>query len=218
MGRMGRAIDAVAAASGWSVVARLGAGESITTRSLADARVALEFTTGTAAPANVRACLDAGCAVVSGTTGWDAAKPAVEREVVTAGGALLWAANFAPGAHLLATLGSVAAAALRSRTDYDATLVETHHAAKRDMPSGTARIIAQGVGDAWGRSVPITSVRVGRVPGVHEIIFDGPSEQLRIVHSVHDRRVFAEGALLAAAWLDGRRGVFSFDDVLASHT
>ncbi len=92
--------------------------------------------------------------------------------------------------------------------------VETHHAAKIDAPSGTARGVAAAVGEAMGCVVPVTSIRVGHVPGEHEMIFDGPFEQLRVQHVVRDRRVFADGALAAARWLAGRRGVFTMDDVI----
>ena len=97
---------------------------------------------------------------------------------------------------------------------FDAHIVETHHAAKRDAPSGTALTVQQRVAAASGRAVPVTSVRTGHVPGTHELIFDAPFEQIRLVHEARDRRVFAEGALLAAAWLRGRSGVFTMSDVL----
>jgi 4-hydroxy-tetrahydrodipicolinate reductase len=214
MGRMGQAIDALATARGLPVRARITAQDAITSHMLAGARVAIEFTTAAAAPAVVRACIASGCAVVSGTTGWDAHLPAIRAEVVATGGALLWAPNFAIGAHLLAAAGVRVARSLRNQAAYDAAIVEIHHAGKRDAPSGTARTISHAVAAAWGKPVPITSVRTGHIPGEHEILFDGPFEQIRLVHSVRDRRVFAEGALTAAAWLVGRQGVFGMDDVL----
>ena len=97
---------------------------------------------------------------------------------------------------------------------FDAHLVETHHAQKLDAPSGTARLLATVAERARGRPVPITSVRTGHVPGTHELILDGPFEQVRLVHEARDRRVFASGALAAAKWLAGRRGVFTLDDYL----
>jgi 4-hydroxy-tetrahydrodipicolinate reductase len=212
---MGQAVDALAAQRGWSVVARITGRDRITAQTLAGATVAIEFTAADSAGANVRACVAAGCAVVSGTTGWDDQMAAVRGAVVETGGAFLWASNFAIGAHVLAATGVQVARTLRAQASYDAALVETHHAGKRDAPSGTARTVAQAVAAAWGRPIAITSVRVGQVPGEHELIFDGPYDQLRLVHSVRDRRVFGEGALAAAAWLVGRRGVFTMDDVLS---
>jgi 4-hydroxy-tetrahydrodipicolinate reductase len=90
-------------------------------------------------------------------------------------------------------------------------LVETHHRAKKDAPSGTAISLGRAVEERLGRPVPITSLRVGSVPGTHELIFDAPFEQIRLEHSVRDRRVFAAGALHAAEWLIRRHGVFTLD-------
>ncbi len=211
---MGRAIDVAATDAGWTVRARIDAHDSISSESLRRADVAIEFTTAAAAPDVVRACLEAGCSVVSGTTGWSGGGPGIEQTVEASRGAFLWTPNFALGAHLLAAAAAYLGRALRDQPAWDAAVIETHHAAKRDAPSGTARSISDRASAAWGRAIPVTSVRVGQVPGVHEVIFDAPFEQLRLTHSVRDRRVFAEGALTAARWLAGRRGVFSMDDVV----
>lgn len=218
-GKMGRLIAALAGEQGVVVAAVLGRDDvsykGITRDALGGADVAIEFTAPSSAAANVRACLAAGCAVVCGTTGWDAERAAVEDEVRQGSGALLWAPNFSLGVHLFTTI--VAEAARRARAaGFDAHLVETHHVAKKDAPSGTARLIADAAERAAGAPVPITSVRVGSVPGTHEVIFDAPFEQLRLVHEARDRRVFALGALVAARWIVGRRGLFSLDDVVAS--
>ena len=98
---------------------------------------------------------------------------------------------------------------------FDAHITETHHAAKKDAPSGTAAGLERLAATEWGRAIPITSIRTGSVPGTHEIVFDAPFEQIRLTHEARDRRVFADGALLAARWLIGRRGVFTMRDVLA---
>jgi len=214
MGRMGRTIDALATMSGWTVVARLTANEPVTLQSLAGAAVAVEFTTAAAAPDNIRCCVAAGCPVVSGTTGWDAELSAVIEDVQRSEGALLWASNFSIAAHVLGIAAVRAAELLRPTGSYQIALVETHHALKRDAPSGTARKIAASLGAVWEQSVPTTSVRVGHAPGEHAIIFDGVFDQLRLVHAVRDRQVFAEGALTAAAWLQGRCGIFTLADVL----
>lgn len=93
-------------------------------------------------------------------------------------------------------------------------LGETHHAAKRDTPSGTALALERVVAAEVGHAVPITAVRTGVVPGTHELTLDAPFERITLTHEAHDRRVFADGALTAAAWLVGRTGVFTMDDVL----
>ncbi len=218
-GKMGRAVEQLAAEHGWTIAAVIDAhanadGSGITARTLDGAQVAVEFTTGAAAPANVRACLRAGCPVVTGTTGWDAQRARVEEEVLAGDGAMLWSPNFSIGVNLFWQVAEVAAR-LAGRTGiFDAHIVETHHAAKRDAPSGTALALQRLATAAFGGDIPVSSVRVGAVPGTHELLLDGAFEQIRVVHEARDRRVFAEGALLAARWLLGRRGVYTMRDFL----
>jgi 4-hydroxy-tetrahydrodipicolinate reductase len=100
--------------------------------------------------------------------------------------------------------------------EFDAQMVETHHKGKLDAPSGTARVLIEKASRALAKEIPITSVRTGHVPGTHELLLDAPFEQIRLVHEARDRRVFAAGALTAARWLVGRRGVFSMDHVLGT--
>jgi 4-hydroxy-tetrahydrodipicolinate reductase len=215
MGRMGRELAALAPARGCQVVATIDHGDPAPTRAtLGDAEVAIEFTQPDAAVGNVRALLAAQCPVVVGTTGWYDALPDVERMVAEQRGALLWAANFSLGVNLMLELAREAGRLLAG-TGFDAHLVETHHVAKQDAPSGTAIVLERAVREGLGRTVPITSVRTGAVPGTHALVFDAPFEQIRLEHEARDRRVFAEGALVAARWLVGRRGTFTMRDVLA---
>lgn len=209
LGRMGSAVRALASDAGWTVVAEIARLERA--EQLAGADVAVEFTTPGAAVSNVGICLDAACPVVVGSTGWYDQLSTVSASVIERHGALLWAANFSVGANVLAMLAANARRAL-PLSSFPAAIIETHHAAKRDAPSGTAITIAKGLEP----DAPISSLRVGHVPGTHEVLFDGAFEQIRLEHVVRDRRVFAEGALLAAAWLVGRRGVFTMQDVLES--
>lgn len=217
-GKMGRAIADLAPDRGWTVVARLGAKEmaSPTKAALAGADVAVEFSVPGAAPANVRALVALDCPVVVGTTGWYDGFDAIRRFVDDRHGALLTAPNFSLGVNAFEHIVVEAAKALRAATGFDAHEVETHHAAKKDAPSGTAQTLAAAAGRAWGGAIPITSVRTGSVPGTHEFIFDAPFEQIRLTHHARDRRVFAEGALLAAGWLIGKHGVFTMRDLMAS--
>ncbi len=221
MGKMGRAIDQLAAERGWDVVARLDVadnphGEGITRETLRGADVAVDFTTPAAAVDNVHATVSAGCPIVVGTTGWYAALPGLSAWVQERDGALLTAPNFSVGVAVFEQVLQAAAKLFAGVPGFDAHMVETHHTAKKDAPSGTALKLARGVSEALGRDLPITAVRVGSVPGTHELIFDAPFEQVRLVHEARDRRVFAEGALVAARWLIGRRGVFTMRDVLSS--
>ena len=218
-GKMGRAVEQLAADRGWAVTAVIGAaanhdGVGIARDSLGGADVAVEFTAGSAAPANVRACVRAGCPVVSGTTGWDAERARVEQDVLAGAGALLWSPNFSIGVNLFWQVAELAAHLAGRTKSFDAHIVETHHAAKRDAPSGTALALQRLATAAFGGDIPVSSIRVGAVPGTHELVLDAAFEQIRVVHEARDRRVFAEGALAAARWLVGRRGVYTMRDFL----
>lgn len=218
-GKMGQAIRQLALDKGWKVTALLGerenaGGAGITARSLGNPQVAVEFTQPDAAVGNITACLRAGIPVVVGTTGWYDSLPEVARVAKESGTPLLWAPNFSLGVNVLIELARYAGTMMRSLEGFDAHIVETHHTKKKDAPSGTAMAIAKAASDALDRPIPTTSVRTGSVPGTHELIFDGAFEQLSLTHLARDRRVFAEGALKAADWLVGKRGVFTMRDVL----
>lgn len=220
-GRMGQAITALAPEMGWNVAVALDArsnelGSGITRETLRGADVAVEFTEPASAPANIRACIAAGCPVVVGTTGWYSELPAIRAEVESSGGALLWGPNFAIGVNVFAELVGYAGTLLAGVEGFDAHLTETHHIAKKDAPSGTASLLRDTLSGALGRNVPVTSVRTGSVPGTHEVMLDAPFEQIVLRHEARDRRVFAAGALTAAAWLIGRHGVFTMRDVVAA--
>jgi len=219
MGKMGRAVEQLAPERGWDVVARITGdsnegGKGITRATLNGADVAIEFTVPDAAVANARAAIAASCPVVVGTTGWTRELPPLAAWVEQKKGALLTAPNFSLGVTAFAEIIAVASRLLATSGGFDAHLVETHHAAKKDAPSGTAITLRNAA--SWPREIPITSVRTGSVPGVHELIFDAPFETITLTHMARDRRVFAEGALVAAAWLIGRTGVFTMKDVLGA--
>lgn len=219
LGRMGRAVRDLAVERGWPVVAEIGgsensSGAAITAERLHGADVAIEFTVPAAAAANALACVRAAVPVVVGTTGWDDRLAEVAAEARAAGGSLLTAANFSIGVNVLWVLAARAAELARQAGGFAAHITETHHAAKRDAPSGTALELQRVASLGYGRQVPITSVRVGSVPGTHELLFDAQFEQLRLEHVARDRRVFAAGALDAARWLVGRQGVFTMRDVV----
>jgi 4-hydroxy-tetrahydrodipicolinate reductase len=242
-GRMGREIQALAREQGVEVVAMLGRAETSSggaaprsdseagfprshgtpgepsaadfAEALAGADVAIDFTAPGAAVDNIRSCVAVECPVVVGTTGWYDRLPEVEALVADSGGSVLWAANFSTGVAVLRALATRAGSLLAGLDDYDVHVVETHHTAKRDAPSGTALVLRDDIVGSLGRPVEITSLRVGHVPGTHEVVVDGPFEQILLRHEARDRRVFADGALRAARWLPGRRGLFTFGDVFA---
>ena len=220
-GKMGRTLVQLAPERGFTTCALIGArhnpgGQGVSRATLNGAQVAVEFTEPQAAAANVEAALRAGVAVVSGTTGWYDDLPRLRALATELGGALFTAPNFSVGVAVFARIAERAATVLAPLTGFDAHVVETHHSAKKDAPSGTAAMLRDVMAGPLRRAVPLTSIRTGSVPGTHELIFDAPFEQIRLTHEARDRRVFADGALLAARWLIGRRGVFDMTDLLDS--
>jgi 4-hydroxy-tetrahydrodipicolinate reductase len=220
LGKMGRTIEQLAPERGFTVVSRIdphgGDAPSVTRDALKEADVAVEFSTPRSAVGNIRAAVAVGCPVVVGTTGWYEQRGDIERLVADTSGAVLIAPNFSVGVAAFGEIVKAAARALRSAPGFDAHLTETHHTAKKDAPSGTAASLEKLAAAEWGKNVPITSIRVGSVPGTHEFVFDAPFEQIRIEHVARDRRVFADGALLAAKWIIGRKGLFTMSDVIAN--
>jgi 4-hydroxy-tetrahydrodipicolinate reductase len=219
-GKMGRAVAALAEERGHSVHALVGRaenedGRALTAERLKGVDVAVEFTRPDAAAMNVTRLIEAGIPTVTGTTGWDAQLPLLAELVRQRGGALLHAANFSIGVHLLLRAAGELGRQFAGRDGFDAGILEEHHSAKRDAPSGTARLLQGRLRQADpGREFPITSLRVGATPGTHVVVYDGRYERIELSHVARSRDGFAAGALAAAEWLPGHRGVYRFEDVL----
>lgn len=214
-GRMGHAIAEEAQARGHEVVGLLERGAVLDSLPRDVADCALEFTVPESAERVCGQLLVVGLSVISGTTGWDAGVARMQAQVRGTSGAFLHAANYAIGVQLLLRGAQAIAAAFAGQPGFDAAITETHHRQKLDAPSGTARLLQETVrGADPSREYPITSVRVGSVPGTHEVIYDGPFEQIILRHEARDRRIFAAGAVTAAERLAGRTGVFTFAELL----
>ncbi|HET8624332.1 MAG TPA: dihydrodipicolinate reductase C-terminal domain-containing protein [Gemmatimonadales bacterium] len=214
-GRMGHAVEAAAVARGHTVVARLDVGDALTVDRLRDAHVAVEFTAPDAAVANITQLIEAGLPVVCGTTGWHGELARVTDVVTHKGGSLLYASNFSIGVQLFLRAAADLARHFAAHPGYDGFVVEEHHARKVDAPSGTGLMLRQALTAADpGRAYPITSVRGGSIPGIHRLTFDGPFDTVTLEHVARSRDGFAAGAVAAAEWLPGRRGVFTFEQML----
>jgi len=219
-GKMGSAVAREAGRRGHEVVATIDLAENpsgggLTADALAGAEVTFEFTTPAAAPGNLARLAELGCRIVTGTTGWHDQLPRIEPLVASGGGALLYAANFSLGMMAMRHAVRALTRALRHRPEFDAALHEAHHNKKLDAPSGTALLLQSDLrSEDSTRAWPITSERVGWVPGTHRLTFDAEFETVTVTHTARDRAVFAVGAVVAGEWLLGRRGVFTFDDVL----
>jgi 4-hydroxy-tetrahydrodipicolinate reductase len=190
-------------------------GAALTPERLAGAEVAVEFTRPDAAPANLERLIEAGIPTVTGTTGWSADLPRIAQLVESRGGALLHAANFSVGVHLFLRTARDLAHRFAGHPEFDAFILEEHHAAKLDAPSGTARMLQEGLRRSDpARPFPITSVRAGAIPGTHSVSYDGLYETVSLNHVARSREGFAAGALAAAEWLPGHPGVHTFEDML----
>ena len=219
-GKMGKAVAALAEARGHVVQTTVRSGENaggraLTADRLAGVDVAVEFTRPDAVVANLERLIDAGVPTVTGTTGWEAELGRIRALVDGRGGALLHAANFSLGVHLFLHAAEELARRFAGRAGFDAFILEEHHAAKQDAPSGTARELqARVLAVDPSQTFPVTSVRAGATPGTHLLAYDGAYERVTLEHVARSREGFAAGALAAAEWLPGRRGTYTIEDML----
>ncbi len=217
-GAMGQLVAKLATEQGDEVAVTLGSRDS--TRELEDLAyalqgydVAIDFSVAAAVPKNVEVCARAGLPLVEGTTGWHASLDEVRRIVGEANTALVYGANFSAGVQVFYRIAARAAELFRALDAYDAFIEEAHHKRKRDAPSGTAIKLGEIVREKLGREVPVASTRAGYIPGTHRLGFDSAADQLTLTHTARSREGFALGALLAARWIVGRKGVYEFSEV-----
>lgn len=217
---MSRAVQQLAAEHGHVIQGVITGAENrdggaLTRGRLQDAEIVIEFTRPASAPGNLLRLAALGLPTVCGTTGWQDRLPEIAGAVRAHRAALLHSPNFSVGVQLFLRAAGDLARRFAARPGFEAFVVETHHAAKRDAPSGTALRLQELLRAGDGvRTFPVTSVRGGHAPGTHEVIFDAPYETIRLEHNARSRMVFAAGALQAAEWLRGREGVFTFDQML----
>lgn len=233
-GRMGRAVEQQAAARGHNVTARIDIDNraDLDSPGFAEADVVIEFSAPSAAPANIVEALRRGKPVVSGTTGWAAELPQVERVLADTGGTLLWSSNYSIGVALFRAISRRAAELISPFPQYTPGITETHHVHKLDAPSGTAVTIAEellassaGRFTEWTRqepapegSVPVTARRRGEVPGIHEVEWHSPVDCITLRHEAFTRDGFALGAVVAAERLLAHpgSGMRSLDELILS--
>jgi 4-hydroxy-tetrahydrodipicolinate reductase len=223
-GKMGQTIARLAPEYGAEVVGIVDPQSSEHTAGLDDPRwssvdVAIDFTTPEAVAHNVERLAARGLNIVLGTTGWAQHESHLRVAVKKANVGIVAAPNFSTGVVLFEAIVAKAASVFDGQTDFGAWLHESHHAMKKDAPSGTALKLKKAMEEAgYSRPIDVSATRVGHVPGTHTIGFDGPSESITLTHTARDRAVFARGALTAARWLKGRRGWFDMRDVLGLRT
>ncbi len=228
-GKMGKAIGSIARSKGHELALIIDAGnpQDFTAANLQQCDVAIEFTGPHSAAANIRQCLAAGIPVVSGSTGWLEEMEAISKYCELQQGTFLYASNFSIGVNIFFELNKKLAVLMQPHREYEVSMEEIHHTEKKDAPSGTAitlaqQVIAAGGGKtAWvsGEAVApeqlaITSKRIDPAPGTHSVRYHSAIDDIEIIHTAHSREGFASGAVLAAEFLPGKKGIFTMQQVL----
>jgi 4-hydroxy-tetrahydrodipicolinate reductase len=219
-GKMGKLIERLAPEYGFEVALRLDSTSNanvsaINAQNLNGIDTAIEFSTPAAAPSNIEALSALGVDVVSGTTGWTSHAAQVRATVAQNGSALVTSSNFSIGVQIFLKLAACAGSLFAQQPDYEAWAWEIHHSAKKDAPSGTLLTLVDRAKNAgYSRAIDQSSSRAGAHPGTHELGFDSAADTITIRHTARNREGFARGALRAAQWIRGKRGVFEFSDII----
>lgn len=228
-GKMGRAIEEVAVQKGHQVVLKIDKENlgDLTGEAIRQADAAIEFTGPQSATGNILFCLDHQVPVVCGTTGWLGNLAEIERRCKEQNGSFLYASNFSIGVNIFFELNKKLASLMKPHPSYEATIEEIHHIHKKDAPSGTAISLAEQVieygssKDKWvnkesdhKNELSIISKRIDEVPGTHSVKYSSAIDDIEIIHTAHSRKGFAAGAVLAAEFIAGKKGIFSMKDVL----
>ncbi|MCU1339267.1 MAG: dihydrodipicolinate reductase [Bryobacterales bacterium] len=210
---MGKLIEQLAPEYGFTIHARLDVGYNPDLLKGSD--VAIEFSTPDAALGNIEALAALGMPTVVGTTGWLEHMDRVRTAVDRGGAGLVWAANFSVGVNVFLRAVHETARMLASEPGYGAWAWEIHHSTKKDARSGTLLALVDEMKAAgYPRNIDTSSSRAGAHPGTHEIGFDSAADTITLRHTARSREGFARGALKAAQWIPGKKGVFEFKEIL----
>jgi len=219
-GKMGSAVARLAPERGFDIRLILTIesnpdGVAITEENFRGIDVAIDFTMPDVVVDNIRRVAEKGVNLVVGTTGWNDRFAEVEQIVKQNGIGMVYAANFSIGVQLFYRLARAAAEIFAPYSMYEPYIVEAHHKFKKDAPSGTALELKRRVQPHLpSREILTSSVRGGYIPGMHELGFDSEADTVLVRHNARGRQGFAEGALYAARWIAGKKGLYAFDQVL----
>lgn len=222
-GKMGKAIEAIALQRGHTISLKVTSKDK--DYSLADVDVAIDFSVPDSAIDNITNCINHNVPVISGTTGWLDKYDDIVDLCQTKNGTFLYASNFSLGVNIFFELNKTLAKLMNGFSDYKLNIEEIHHTQKLDAPSGTAitlakDIIANSDYNSWTLDTPksaeleITAKRIENVPGTHEVSYRSKIDSIEIKHTAHSREGFALGAVIAAEWIHGKKGIFTMNDVL----
>jgi len=228
-GKMGKAIEEIALSRGHEIVLKVGIEnlEDNTVEKISKADVAIEFTGPEVAFENIKRCLDAGVPVVSGSTGWLKQLDEAEAHSKAKQTGFLYSSNFSIGVNIFFAVNKKLASLMSRHDSYEVSLTEVHHTQKKDAPSGTAITLAEQVmqhlttRNKWVNewtddkaAIPIISERIDPAPGTHTVTYRSEIDDIEIKHTAHNRKGFAGGAVLAAEFIQNKKGVYHMNDVL----
>ena len=228
-GKMGKEIEKIAVSRGHEINLKIDINNSdeLTVENLSKCDAAIEFTIPASAVDNYFKCFEAGIPVVSGTTGWLERKEEVFNKCKSRNGTFFYGSNFSIGVNLFFDLNRNLARLMAGRHEYTPVMKEVHHTQKLDSPSGTAISLAEDItdilpdkkgwvnkADAPSDMLPVISERTGNVPGIHTVKYDSETDYIEITHSAKSRKGFALGAVLAAEFSYGKKGIITMKDML----
>lgn len=228
-GKMGKAIEEIALERGHEIVLKIDInnGADLTEKNLHQCDVAIEFTGPHSAVQNIYKCFEAGVPLVCGSTGWLEKLEEVKKACVEKNAGFLYASNFSIGVNIFFEINKKLAQLMEKQPSYNVIMEEIHHTEKRDAPSGTAITLAEQIMENISRKtkwvnhpqkdadiVPIISKRIDPAPGTHVVKYFSDIDDIEIIHTAHNRKGFAAGAVLAAEFMKGKTGLYSMKDVL----
>ncbi len=218
-GKMGKTFEKVAQEKGHEIIARFWDTHPFEvneeTQALLKSAILVDFSIGEAVLHNVQCAGKLGLSLVEGTTGWQDKVDQVKALVEKSGIGMVYGSNFSIGVNLFYLVAEKAGELFSKFSQYAPFIEEAHHQFKKDAPSGTALELVRILQKAYGStSIPVTSIRAGYIPGEHRVSFDSPFDQIRLEHIARGREGFAEGALLAAEWIQGKSGFYHFREIL----
>jgi len=227
-GKMGHEVESMAVANGHSISLTIDNEDDWLQKAdlLSFCDVAIEFSVPANVERNIYRCIEKKIPIVVGTTGWYSMLEKITEFCNLNNGSLFYASNYSIGVNIFFAINQKLASLLETYPIYLPELVETHHIQKLDAPSGTAITLANGIISANSHftkysentaligEIPVQSIREGNVTGTHTVTWTSDIDKISITHEAFNRKGFALGAVMAAAWLQGRKGVFSMNDML----
>ena len=226
---MGKEVEAIALSRGHTIILKVSS-ENATTYSVEElkkADVAIEFSTSEAVVRNINKCFEASVPIIVGTTGWHKNLDEVIQKCNEKNQTLFHASNYSIGVNLFFKLNEYLAKLMNKYPDYNASMEEIHHVHKKDSPSGTAITLANKIVEnlekklKWvnesaseENELEIVSKRIDEIPGTHTVTYGSEVDEISITHIAHSRKGFALGAVIAAEWTKGKKGIFGMDDLM----